>query len=301
MAGSPVHEVETDENLQEIFKQRDVNFVHVVDPSTNVDEISFLETIAPGFMETLPFYTTKDKKTALRFNLNPSDLPASVIVKDGTFHLFKSDIKDLASWLINESQPLVTRVVPNNSRNILKGNQLVVLGITDPEDVDAEWKLREIAKIYRDEQGGKDVTFAQLDGKKWGKFITRVYGIQSNKLPALVVLDPKSELYYDHHADQKKFSFENPDEILSSIKVLDSLTGISTAPSKTLGKIERFFVFFGEHWLLVTPIIFGFFAIIFYFLTREDSKTLTREEMKEVAKKVIQENKEKKAAENKAD
>lgn len=300
-AGSPVHAIETDEDLQERFKQRDVNFVHIVDPITGLDEVSILESIAPQFMETLPFYSTKDEKTALRFNLKPSDLPASVIIKDGTFHVFKSDLKDIASWLINESKPLVTRVVPNNSRKILKGEQVVILGITDPEDIESEGKLRAIAKIYRDEEGGKDVTIAQLDGKKWGKFITRVYGIQSNKLPALVVLGPKAELYYDQKSSDTKFSLDNPKEILSAIQVLDTLTGHSTAPSKTMGKIEKFFVFFGEHWMLVTPIIFGAFATIFYFLTKEEPKTLTREQVKEAAKKAVEKNKEKKAAENKAD
>lgn len=252
-------------------------------------------------MKTLPFFSTSDEKTATRFNLKPQDLPASVLVKDGTFHVFSSELKDLASWLIKESQPLVTRVLPNNSRKVLKGEKIVILGITDPEDTTSESKLRAIAKIYRDGEGNEDVTFAQLDGKKWGKFITRVYNIQSDHLPALVVLNPKEELYYDHQPNQVKFSLDHPKEILSAIKSLDTLTGHSTTPSQTMNKLKRFFVLFGDNWMYVTPVLFAGFFLMFHLLTKEESQTLTREQVKEAAKKTIEQNKEKKAAQNKAD
>lgn len=299
MAGSPVHEVKNDAQLEKLMKQADVNFVYVRESGNTIHQIPLLETIAPAFMETIPFYTSTDKKTALRFNLQPQDLPASVIVKDGTVHVFKQDIEDLAAWVISESKPLVTRVLPHNSNAIMKGKQVVVLGITKPDDTDSEWKLREMAKIYRDEQSGQDITFAQLDGKLWGNFISRAYGIQSHKLPAIVVLDPKQEMYFDRHANDVKFSFESPDEILESIKHLDQLTGSSTAPSKTMNSVERFFIFFGEHWMVLTPIVFGVFALVFYIMVKDDPAPLTREEMKQVAKKVVQDKK--KEAEKKKD
>jgi hypothetical protein len=291
MAGSPVHEVKNDDSLEKLLNQHDVNFVYVRNPSNHIHQVPFLETLAPAFMETLPFYTSTDEKTARRFNLQPEDLPASIIVKDGTFHVFKQDIKDLAAWVIKESKPLVTRVLPHNSNDILKGTQVVVLGITKPDDTDSEWKLREMAKIYKEEQGGKDLTFAQLDGVLWGNYIARAYGIKSNKLPAIVVLDPNQERYFDRHANDAKFSFESPDEILESIKNLDQLTGHSTAPSKAMGTIERFFIFFGDHWMILTPVVFGVFALVFYAMTKDDPAPLTRKEMREVAKKVVQEKK----------
>ncbi|KAI8076195.1 hypothetical protein BDF21DRAFT_494931 [Thamnidium elegans] len=294
MAGSPVHTVKDDAKLQDLLEQQDVTFVYVRDPKNDVHEMAFLETVAPGFIENIPFFTTTDKKTALRFNLSPEDLPASVIVKDGTFELFKGGVKDLAAWIIKESKPLVTRVLPHNSNSIMKGKQMVVLGITKPDDSDSEWKLREMAKIYKNEHQGNNLTFAQLDGKLWGSFISRAYGIQSNKLPAIIVLDPQSELYYDHHANKKMFSFESPDEILESIKNLSALTGISTSPSKTMGYLEKFFVYFGNNWIVLTIIIFGAFIVMFYYLTNDDT-TLTREQMKELAKKTIEESKGKKA------
>ncbi|GAA5813259.1 hypothetical protein MFLAVUS_006734 [Mucor flavus] len=294
MAGSPVRTVKDDDKLQDLLKQQDVNFVYIRDPKNDVHEMSFLETVAPGFMETIPFFTTTDKRSALRFNLGAEDLPAAVIVKDGTFEQFKGGIKDLAAWLIKESKPLVTRVLPHNSNQIMKGRQMVVLGITKPDDSDSEWKLREMARIYKNEHGGNNLTFALLDGKLWGSFISRAYGIQSNKLPAIIVLDPQSELYYDHHANKKKFSFESPDDILESIKNLSALTGISTSPSKTMGYLEKFFVYFGNNWIVLTIIIFGAFIVMFYYLTNDDT-TLTREQMKELAKKTIEESKGKKA------
>lgn len=294
-AKSPVEEVLADEDLEKLFKNNDVNFVYVRESADNLNELPHLETIAPRFMESIPFYTSTDKKTATRFNLKPEDLPASVIVKDGTYHLFKSGMKDLAAWVLKESKPLITRVLPHNSNSIIKGKQKVVLGITKPDDEDSEFKLREMAKIYKDENDGKDLTFAILDGKLWGSFISRAYGINSKKLPAIVVLDPSQELYFDRHANNDKFSFNNPDEILKSIKDLDKLTGTSTAPSKTMGTLERFFIFFGDNWLYVTPVMAGIFALVFYIMTMNDPSSLSREQVKAAADKVIKEKREKEA------
>lgn len=296
-SGSLVQKVKRDSDFDRLFKQNDVKLVYVRESDDSVNELPFLETVAPGFMENIPFYTTTDKKSAVRFNLSPSDLPATILVKDGTYHLFKGDMKDLAAWLLKESKPLVTRVLPHNSNSILRGRNVVVLGITKPDDEESESKLRDLAKKYKEEKGDDKLTFAILDGKLWGNYISRAYGISSNKLPAIVVLDPKQELYFDRHANNEKFSFTNPDEVLKSIADLEKLTGTSTAPSKAMSAVERFFIFFGENWMAVTPVMAGVFILVFYLLTKNDP----REELKEAANKVIEEDKKKNPKEKKED
>lgn len=296
-SGSPVQKVKRDSDFERLFKQNDVKLVYVRESDDSVNELPFLETVAPGFMENIPFYTTTDKKSAVRFNLSPSDLPATALVKDGTYHLFKGDMKDLAAWVLKESKPLVTRVLPHNSNSILRGRNVVVLGITRPDDEESESKLRDLAKKCKEEKGDEKLTFAILDGKLWGNYISRAYGISSNKLPAIVVLDPKQELYFDRHANNEKFSFTNPEEVLKSIADLEQLTGTSTAPSKAMGAVERFFIFFGENWMAVTPVMAGVFILVFYLLTKNDP----REELKEAANKVIEEDKKKNPKEKKED
>lgn len=290
MSGSPVHNVHTDSEFEDLFKSRDVNLVYVRDAKSDINQLALLEKIAPQFMDTIPFYTTTDPTAALRFQLKESDLPAAVIVKDGTFHVYQNDdVKNIESWIHQERSPLVTRILPHNSNSIFKGKQMVVLGITDPGNTDSEFKLREMAKIYRDEQQGKDLIFALLDGKLYGNYVSRAYGIHSNKLPSIIVLDPKNQLYYNRHANDKPFSFNNPDEILHSINNLETLKGVSTAPSKAMNTLERVFSKFGEHWIIFTTIIFGFFGVMFWLLTQDEPARLTADQIKEIAMKEVAE------------
>jgi thiol-disulfide isomerase/thioredoxin len=294
MSGSPVHNVDTDSEFEDLFKARDVNLVYVRNAKNDNNQLTLLEKVAPQFMETIPFYTTTDRKTALRFQLKESDLPAAVIVKDGTYYVYQDQgIEGVASWVHQERSPLVTRILPHNSNSIFKGKQMVVVGITDPDDTDSEFKLREMAKIYRDEQQGKDLTFALMDGKLYGNYVSRAYGIYSNKLPSIVVLDPKNQVYYNRHANEEPFSINNPDEILQSIKAPDTLKGVSTAPSKAMGVLERTFIKFGEHWIIFTTILFGLFGVMFWLLTQDEPARLTTEQIKEIAKKEVEERKDK--------
>ncbi|KAI7905886.1 thioredoxin-like domain-containing protein [Cokeromyces recurvatus] len=295
MSGSPVLPVETDNELEKILKLHDVNLVYVQSPDDENSQLSLLEQLAPSFMEEIPFYTTHDPKTAHRFNLQKSDLPAAVIVKDGTYQVYsEKSVNNISPWIYQERHPLVTRILPHNSNRILKGDQVVVLGITNPDDTESEIKLRELATMYRDKHGGKDIMFAQLDGKRWGHYVSSAYGIQSNKMPALIVLDPKNDMYYDHDSDKKKFSFSKPETVLASIATLSALKGISTAPSKTMTMIEKIFIFFGDHWIMMTTVLFGLFGVLFWLLTKDEPTPISREQMKEIAKKEIAERKKEK-------
>lgn len=289
MSGSPVRNVDTDSELETLLKANDVNLVYVRDAKNDAHQVPLLEKFAPEFMEHIPFYTTTDHKTASRYNLKSADLPAAVIVKDGNFHVFNdADIQDIVPWIHKERHPLVTRILPHNSNRILKGKEVVVLGITKPDDSDSEFKLREMAKIYRDEHSGKDITFALLDGDLWGNYIYRAFGIRSHKLPSVIVLDPKKEVYYDSHVNKDKFVFNNPDEILESIKNLDELTGISTAPSKTMGALDKFFISFGDHWILWTTVLFGALTGVYWLLVRDEPTPITPAEIRTQAKKEVE-------------
>ncbi|KAI8645535.1 thioredoxin-like protein [Parasitella parasitica] len=296
MSGSPVHNIDTDSELDSLLKASDVNFVYVRDAKKDEHQLPLLEKFALAFIEHIPFFTTTDHKTALRYNLKESDLPAAIIVKDGNFHVFHdADIQNIVPWIHKERYPLVTRILPHNSNRILKGKQVVVLGITKPDDSDSELKLREMAKIYRDEHSGKDITFALLDGELWGNYVNRAFGIHSHKLPTIIVLDPKKEMYYDSHGNKAKFAFDKPEEILKSIKNLDKLAGVSTAASKAMNALDKFFISFSNHWILWTTVLFGALTCVFWILVRDEPRSITPAEIRAQAKKEIdQRNQEKK-------
>ncbi|KAI8074308.1 thioredoxin-like protein [Gilbertella persicaria] len=296
MSGSPVHKVETEKELDESLKNSDVNLIHI---TTNEDStgLSELEAIAPQYMETVPFYTTSDSNLVSRYKLKLSQLPVVIMVKDGTHLVYDGSIEQIGLWIHQERHPLVTHITPHNSNAILKGPHVVVLGITQSDDTASEAKLRELAELYK-KQVGKDVVFAQLDGKQWGNFVSRVYGIQSKSLPALVVLDPKNEVYYNRHKNQQLFNLNNPKAILNSLGHLNSLTGISTAPSKTMGMVEKVLIFFGDHWIVMSTLLFGFFGLLFWLINSDDNQ-LSREQIKEIAKKEVAERNQKTPIEKK--
>ena len=91
MSGSPVHNIETDTELDKLLKETDVNLVYVTNEKEK-GNLHILERAAPQFMETIPFYTTSDPKTASRFGLKTSSLPATVIVKDNGHLVYEGDL-----------------------------------------------------------------------------------------------------------------------------------------------------------------------------------------------------------------
>lgn len=300
MAGSPVHNVDSDDKLEKALKQSDVSVVYVRESDDKKGQLNLLEQIAPKFMETVPFYTIAgDEKTNMRFSLvKERDLPATIIVKDGTFYVYgKQDIRDVGTWIENERHALVTRVLPHNSNRVLRGEDVVVLGIFDPEDAQSESKLRVLANIYKEKmkEGNshalKNFVFAQLNGKTYGNYVSKVYGIHSNTMPAVVVSDPKKQVYYDKHENGKKFSLNDPYDFVESILSLDKLVGVSTKPSKAFSIVDKVVMFFGDHWIVMTSILFGFFGLLFWLMIRNEPGTLTREEVLAKAKKDAEEKK----------
>lgn len=308
MSGSPVHNIESDDKLEEVLKQSDVSIVYVRESDDKKGQLNVLEEVAPKFMETIPFYTISgDEKTNMRFNLvKERDLPATVIVKDGTFYVYgKKDIRGIDTWIENERHALVTRVLPHNSNRILKGQNVVVLGIFDPEDTQSESKLRLLATIYKEKmkesnnQVLDNYVFAQLNGKTYGNYVGKVYGIQSHTMPALVVSDPTKQVYYDKHANGKKFNLNDPYDFVESILALDKLVSVSTKPSKAFSIVDKVVMYFGDHWIMMTTILFGFFGLLFWLMIRNEPSPMSREAVLEKAKKDLADRKVKESMEEK--
>ncbi|KAI8977210.1 hypothetical protein BDF20DRAFT_551479 [Mycotypha africana] len=299
MSGSPVHPIDSDEKLTDVLKENDVSLVYVRDTDDHKIDSYFEETVAPQFMETVPFYTTNNKETIERFGLSASSLPAAVLVKDGTYVVYSGkdkqrDWQHMVQWLEQEQHPLITRVLGHNSNQILRWTDaLVVLGMVgaDGRDAEAESKLRQMAQLYKEEYSSLDkstskrpVLFAQMDGKLWEHYISRVYGLHSYQLPALIILDPKHQVYYDRHANDEPFSFvkDRPESLLKSLQALDSLKGTSMAPSKVMMKVDRVLTYFGDHWILMTTVLVGFLGVFFYLITRDTGHETETAKVKKV-------------------
>ncbi|KAI8997198.1 hypothetical protein BDB01DRAFT_24132 [Pilobolus umbonatus] len=248
------------------LKESDVNLVYI-HPTEDREVLSILESIAPEFMEDVPFYST-DKMDALAKYGFTAATPTVVLVKDGSYVLYDNIIeKDrLLNWIQAKRQPLVTRVETHNANNILKGEKVIVLCITRTEDTQSIEKLRKIARVYK-EGNNREITFAEIDGVRFGDYISRVYGIHHDQTPALVVIDPKKAMYYTHMRDETVFDLNHPNALLRSLNELDRLKGMSTRSSNFLDRIDQGLLYIADHWMMITMVTVLLFGVMYlYFM-----------------------------------
>ncbi|KAI8886777.1 thioredoxin-domain-containing protein [Backusella circina FSU 941] len=263
MSGSPVRAIH-DKSLDNILDESDSSFVYVY--GTKDSESALLETIAPRFMEELPFYKTNDPKTVLRFNLADSELPAFVIAKDGDFVKYKGPLSEIESWIEREKKPLVIRASSLNLNHIIRNHEdhrYAVLGIAKLKEKEPVENLREIAR--RNEREG--VLFALMDGEVWGSYVARLYGLTSGFMPAAVIIDTKERVHYTKDALGKNLKLRKIETVLETLKIVDTLEGVPTVPPKNMDTIEKLAMFVGNHWILVSIGLFVVFGGLFMLMT----------------------------------
>jgi hypothetical protein len=175
-----------DSSLDNILDENDSNFIYVYGDQDS--ESALLDTIAPRFMEKLPFYKTNDPKAVRRFNLQDSELPAFLIAKDGEYVKYEGSLSHIEPWIEKEKKPLFIRASSLNLNHIVRNHEdhrYAVLGISKLKDKAAMDELRDIAR--RNEKEG--VLFALMDGQVWGSYVNRLYGLTSGHMPAAVIID----------------------------------------------------------------------------------------------------------------
>lgn len=254
-SNTAVRGVRRDEAFDDLLKKNDVNLIYVTENKEKKD-IERLERIAPSYLQSLPFYTTMDPKTTQRLGLTQEQLPAITILKDGHQFVYNNE-EDLASWIEKHSKPLVTSIQSHNSNQILrKQHGTVVLGLFATDDLDSLKALRKLAAECTED----DVLFAYLDSWAYANFVSRMYGISVMQLPAVVLLQPQQQQYYKFIKDQELFNIAKaPQEILNALRHLDTLTPISTAPSKAIGIAGKIVDFIQQYWVLFSG---GFFVLL---------------------------------------
>ncbi|KAG1056481.1 hypothetical protein G6F43_001628 [Rhizopus delemar] len=254
-SNTAVRGVRRDEAFDDLLKKNDVNLIYVTENKEKKD-IERLERIAPSYLQSLPFYTTMDPKTTQRLGLTQEQLPAITILKDGHQFVYNNE-EDLASWIEKHSKPLVTSIQSHNSNQILrKQHGTVVLGLFATDDLDSLKALRKLAAECTED----DVLFAYLDSWAYANFVSRMYGISVMQLPAVVLLQPQQQQYYKFIKDQELFNIAKaPQEILNALRHLDTLTPISTAPSKAIGVAGKIVDFIQQYWVLFSG---GFFVLL---------------------------------------
>ncbi|TPX35485.1 hypothetical protein SmJEL517_g02094 [Synchytrium microbalum] len=151
---------------------------------------------------------------------NPSD-PLLVVAKDYGSEMEAYDstwsVGSVIEWIKAKRVPLVIELDHTTSNDILASGKMVVMGCmiqSDPESADLMKAMRDIAKSwnrYVAEVGltvSRPIVFVWLDGARWAAYLSRTYALDSRNLPRLLIVDTKSEMYYETQSKGKLLEFE---------------------------------------------------------------------------------------------
>ncbi|KAI9265582.1 hypothetical protein BY458DRAFT_556652 [Sporodiniella umbellata] len=269
-SNTAVRGVRSDEALDKLLPKFDVNLVYVTEKEKPALEA--LEAIAPEYLSTLPFYTTQDPNTAERLELN--SIPAIAILKDEQVFIY-DEKEDLRAWIQRHSKPSVYTVLPHNANTLLRQSSgTILLGIFSPEDVNSLNLFRQTAPLH------SEYKFVYLEAWKYAIYASRVYGVNTVHLPAVVIVQPKEQQYFKHDLQGKPLTIKQPETLFEALTHLDQLTPISTAPSKSISYAGRVFAFIEEYWVLWTSGLFVLLVILTYFIATTGTETPHKPELK---------------------
>ncbi|KAF7723701.1 hypothetical protein EC973_001742 [Apophysomyces ossiformis] len=258
----------TYDTLAQLTKENQVNLIHVYDEDSN--SLDVLKDAAPRFLDRVPFWVTNDPEAIARIGLG------TFVMKDDRFLPYIGETwssEHLAGWVQKESFPLVSRVERQNSAKLLRADRLVVLGIF--KDESSHQPFRRSAEFWRD-HSNITALFAEIDGVAYNNYIYRTYGITQSQMPAVVILDPANNLYFDRDAEGSRFSLEQAEAIVQALEdsIAGRLEGASTLPVGKNQAMQPFVLFLQKHW---TPVFIGFTVIVSIMIwllrsTREDGQ-----------------------------
>jgi hypothetical protein len=123
----------------------------------------------------------------------------------------KENVK-LSKWIEKTKTPIVPQLESSNQDAVFNGKSLVVMAILDPENKEIFQKsLQEMqvsVKKFKQMPEYNDVSFIWLDGIRWQSYVTRVYRLQPQQYPRLVIASPKFSEYFDVDLSGKLFEFK---------------------------------------------------------------------------------------------
>ena len=132
--------------------------------------------------------------------LDPKDTKTSRLVllqdhntKKINFSKSLSNELELNKWITRNKYSLFTEIDSQNSEEIMDNNDLVVIGFINGESIQS-WtsKFKEAAKKWRSSSlsDKHNVIFTWIDGNKWTKYISKVYHLEPNDLPRIIITKP---------------------------------------------------------------------------------------------------------------
>lgn len=235
------------ESIEEgVFGDTKSFFLYLQNFDTTYEELKQIEEAIQSLGTSMPVYTSNDP--LLYKNLSIANPPPTSLLLS-----FSDSMKPTASIILPAADgavrrfinthrfPIVTHLSSDNYQDLMQGDQhaLVVLAATHPDNAEENAEFVKIARAWK--RGGRPFTqpvwFANMDGEKWQKWLYNSYGIKTEDLPAVVVVDTEMNEFYDTTIEGARAGYTG-DDVFS---VLEGVFQNYLTPKKagTVGSMSR--------------------------------------------------------------
>ncbi|KAJ2155997.1 hypothetical protein GGF46_005480 [Coemansia sp. RSA 552] len=149
-------------------------------------------------------------------------------LKDGQTIQYKGSFASddaLREWLYAERFPLLSEFTRENADSLFYDSDYLVLLIADSEAegfVEHRDSVRDAAVQYQrlieaEPAGAKSVRFTWLDGSKWAGYVKRVYRIEQEQWPAVVIVQPSEDRFFVNDVGGAPITVTKP-AVFSAVK-----------------------------------------------------------------------------------
>ncbi|KAK8861263.1 protein disulfide-isomerase domain [Kwoniella newhampshirensis] len=207
-------------DFEDVVKQNEALFLYLQNFDTTVAEQRSVKAALEPLIGSVPAYTSSDPQLYKRLSIsNPP--PTSVLLAFSSYSTrpvgslpFPASQQDVNRFVQLHRFPTLVELTGANHAEFMKGDAkaIVVLGALHKgqDGTKEREQLGEIARAWK--RGGRrfdqPVWFVWVDGEKWSGWLKQSYGIRKKELPAVVVIDPPNNEYYDTTIEGNKISFD---------------------------------------------------------------------------------------------
>ncbi|KAI9221402.1 thioredoxin-like protein [Blastocladiella britannica] len=178
--------------------------------------------------------------------------------------------KNIRAFVQSNRYPLLPELTDENAQDIMDGvssgaaaagggaddddnadarsrrRRVVVLGIIDPQSDDADSNKQALTQVaeailtkHENQMHGITIQTVWLNGRSWGDYAKRIYGIRRSDLPRVVLSVPALEEYYALDAQGKPFEL-SPAAIEAALEdVVKQVAGVDGYRGKLVGVSTR--------------------------------------------------------------
>ncbi|QRW15750.1 thioredoxin [Rhizoctonia solani] len=217
----------TIEEVDSVLKKESVFFLVLYTYSTPQLYLDDIEEAAKPLLGTPVVYKSRNPDVFKKFDVDPADGPALIVVKDHETKPFsvlplstQTTVPILGAFFQHHRIPTLQQLTAENFPDVMKhpAKPLVVLAAIDMENMPKTQlgeeieKLTSIAKRWQTSAvrltDTRPTIFVWMDGDRWSKWLKRMYGIKREDMPTVVIVDHSRLLYYDADAGKARLKLE---------------------------------------------------------------------------------------------